>query len=202
MSLMDKVIAAVAPPESEETRREAHETARRSASPGDWLALVLDHHESIDAAFLLVKEATTAAEQVAAQKKLAILLTGHSVAEEAALYPALSSAGENSHAVKAYTEQSAAKLQLGLLEKLTPLTQEYLDKLEHIRGAVAHHVYEEESDWFLDIKRNLPGAEQDRLTARYREEFSRYVGAAAESVEGMRSTGSPREGVPRVSSIA
>ena len=150
-------------------------------SPGDWLALVLDHHESIDAAFLLVKEATTAAEQVAAQKKLGILLTGHSVAEEAALYPALSSAGENSHAVKAYTEQSAAKLQLGLLEKLTPLTQEYLDKLEHIRGAVAHHVYEEESDWFLDIKRNLPGAEQDRLTARYREEFSRYLGAAAES---------------------
>jgi hypothetical protein len=176
MSVIDKIVAAVTPPESEVARQEAREKALRATAPGDWLALVLEHHQKIEAAFTMVKEATTAPEQVAAQKKLATLLTGHSLAEEAVLYPALSASGENSHATKAYTEQSAAKLQLGLLEQLTPLTQDYLDKLEHLRGAVAHHVYEEESNWFLDIKRKLSMTEQDRLTARYQEEYDRYVG--------------------------
>lgn len=180
MSILDKIVAAVTPPESEDARREARIKAREAALPDDWLSLVLEHHESIEAAFSMVREAGTAGERIAAQKKLATLLTGHSVAEEAVLYPALSNSGENSHATKAYTEQSAAKLQLALLEKLDPLSQDYVDKLEHLRGAVAHHVYEEEGNWFLDIKRSVPQSEQDRLKARYLEEFSRYVGSTAE----------------------
>jgi hypothetical protein len=56
------------------------------------------------------------------------------------------------------------------------MTQDYLDKLEHIRGAVAHHVYEEEGTWFLELKQKASSAEQARLSQRYEEEFSRYVG--------------------------
>lgn len=186
MSIIDKVLAAVTPPESEDARREAREKAFAAATPGDWLSMVLTHHQNIEAAFLAVKEASTPPAQIAAQKKLATLLTGHSVAEEAALYPALADAGEKGHATMAYTEQSAAKLQMGLLEKLVPLSQDYLDKLEHIRGAVAHHVYEEEGNWFLDLKQKVPAAEQQRLTARYAEEFARYVGTGAD-VSGVRS---------------
>ena len=185
MSIIDKVVAAVTPPESEESRREARAKAMAAASPGTWLAMVLEHHEAIEAAFATVKAATTPAAQVAAQKKLATLLTGHSVAEEAALYPALADAGEKGHATMAYTEQSAAKLQMGLLEKLEPLTQDYLDKLEHIRGAVAHHMYEEEGNWFIDLRDKVPLAEQNRLTARYQEEFTRYVGSNVE-IAGVR----------------
>ena len=180
MSIIDKVVAAVTPPESEESRRDARAKAMSAASPGTRLAMVLEHHEAIEAAFAAVKAATTPAAQVAAQKKLATLLTGHSVAEEAALYPALADAGEKGHATMAYTEQSAAKLQMGLLEKLEPLTQDYLDKLEHIRGAVAHHMYEEEGNWFIDLREKVPLADQNRLTARYQEEFTRYVGSNVE----------------------
>ncbi len=185
MSIIDKVVAAVTPPESEESHREARAKAMAAASPGTWLAMVLEHHEAIEAAFAAVKAATTPAAQVAAQKKLATLLTGHSVAEEAALYPALADAGEKGHATMAYTEQSAAKLQMGLLEKIAPLSQDYLDKLEHIRGAVAHHMYEEEGNWFIDLRDKVPLAEQNRLTARYQEEFTRYVGATVE-IAGVR----------------
>ena len=64
---------------------------------------------------------------------------------------------------------------MGLLEDLEPMSQEYLDKLEHIRGAVAHHVYEEEGNWFVDLKRKLPPADQTKITFRYQEEFSRYT---------------------------
>jgi Hemerythrin HHE cation binding domain len=180
MSIIDKVIAAVTPPESEEARRDARVKAQAAASPGDWLWLVLSHHQHIEAAFAAVKTADNAAARVAAQKKLAIILTGHANAEESVLYPALAAMDEKSHATSAYTEQAAAKIQMGLLETLPPMTQEYLDKLEHIRGAVAHHVYEEESNWFIDLKRKVPAAEQTRLAQRYREEFVRYVGTNLE----------------------
>jgi hypothetical protein len=176
MSIIDKVVAAVTPPESQEARAKARAKARASAGPGDWLTMALNHHEQIEAAFAAVKSASDPATRVATLKKLSTLLTGHSIAEEAALYPALAKVDEKGHAVKAYTEQSAAKLQMGLLEDLPPMSQDFLDKLGHIEGAVAHHVYEEESNWFLDLKSKTPLADQIKLTQRYQEHFARYMG--------------------------
>src|ERR1700750_473917 len=113
MSIVDKVIAAVTPPESDNARREAREKALAAATAGDWLSMVLDHHQEIEAAFEAVKVAKTAESQRSAQQNLAALLTGHAIAEEAVLYPALAGADEKGHATTAYTEQSAAKLQMG-----------------------------------------------------------------------------------------
>ena len=179
MSIIDKVVAAVTPPESDEARAKARAKARSAAKPGDWLSAVLDHHEEIESAFAKVKGTTTEATRLKALKELGTLLTGHSIAEEAALYPALAKADEKGHATAAYTEQSAAKLQMGLLEDLPPMSQEFMDKLEHIEGAVAHHVYEEEGTWFLELRSKLPAADQTKLTARYDEQFARYMGKDA-----------------------
>ena len=118
MSIVDKLVAAVTPPESEDARLQARAQAHAAANPGDWLAMVLEHHERIEAAFAAVKAATTADAQVAARKRLAIILTGHSNAEETVLYPALAAGGENRYAIAAYSEQAAARIQMGLLEKL------------------------------------------------------------------------------------
>ena len=103
---------------------------------------------------------------------------GHSIAEEAVLYPAMALDGEKGDATTAYTEQSAAKMQMAALDELEPMTQDYLDKLEHIRGAVAHHVYEEEGTWFPKLRENADPVLQGKLTRRYREEFERYMGGA------------------------
>jgi hemerythrin superfamily protein len=176
MSIIDKVVAAVTPPETEEARLKARAKARASAGKGDWLAMVLNHHEQVEAAFASVRAASDPATRVRTLKKLSTLLTGHSIAEEAALYPALAKADEKGQAVKAYTEQSAAKLQLGLLEDLPPMSQEFLDKLAHIEGAVVHHIYEEESNWFLELKAKTLAADQVKLTQRYQEQFARYMG--------------------------
>jgi hypothetical protein len=59
MSIIDAVVAAVTPPESEETRLEARAKARASAAQGDWLSTVLDHHEQVEAAFAAFKVGTT-----------------------------------------------------------------------------------------------------------------------------------------------
>jgi hemerythrin superfamily protein len=175
MSLLDKVVAAVTPLESEEQRAEARQKAQGAATDGDWLSLVLQHHRQIESGFAAISNASDSATRMAAHKRLALLLTGHSIAEEAVLYPALAKADEEGHSTKAYAEQSAAKVQMALLEDLLPMGQEYLNKLEHLRGAVAHHVYEEEGTWFLELKRKLPPADQVKLTFRYQQEFSRYT---------------------------
>jgi hypothetical protein len=176
MSIVDKVIAAVTPPESEESRQEARQKARTAAVPGDWLSLILDQHLEIESAFAAVKAASDAAARRAAQKWLGTLLTGHANAEETAIYPALTEISEKTHATAGYTEQAATKIQLALLETIDPMSQDYLDKLEHIKGAVQHHVYAEEHNWFIDLKQKLPAAEQARITERFTEEFERYLG--------------------------
>jgi hemerythrin HHE cation binding domain-containing protein len=177
MSILDKVVAAVTPLESEEKRREARQKARAMAGENDWLALVLQHHDQIEAAFTALGSTRDPASRLAAQKELALLLTGHANAEEAVLYPALVYCGHKSHAMTGYTEQAGAKANLGELEYLDPMSQDYIDKLGHIRGAVLHHMYEEESDRFPDLKRELNASDQERLTRRFKEEFERYIGA-------------------------
>lgn len=184
MSIVDKVIAAVTPPESDQARAEARAKARAAAGTSDWLAQILDHHVQIEAQFEKVKQASESTTQRAELKLLGALLTGHSMAEEAVIYPALAAADEEGHATKAYTEQSAAKLQMGLLENLPPMSQEFMDKLEHIRGAVAHHVYEEEGNWFVDLAHSSK-VDQAKLTLRYQEEFERYMG----NKQSLKSTG-------------
>lgn len=174
MSLIDKIAAAVTPQPEADKRSDATEAARAASTRGDWLSLVLDHHDQIREAFAAGRLAKTAAERTAAMKELGVVLNGHSLAEEVVLYPALGQAGEKTHAAHAYLEQTIAKTQMAELEAIAPSRPEWLDKWAHIEGAVLTHMYEEESGWFLELKEK--GEHQDRLTARYAEEYDRYVG--------------------------
>lgn len=176
MSLIDKVVAAVMPPESDRARAQAREDALAVAQPGTWFAMVLEHHRQIESAFDAVEAADTELTRRGAQKWLATLLTGHSIAEEVTLYPALASHHEKIRAQLAYQEQNAAKGETAALDELDPMGQDYLDKLAHIRGAVAHHMYEEESTWFLKLQEKVSPETMQRLTRRYEEEFARYMG--------------------------
>ena len=178
MSFVDKVVAAVTPPESAESRQEARAKARAASGASDWLAMILDHHVRIEDAFAAVRSAQGAAARTSALRSLAVILTGHSNAEEAVIYPALVRSGHESHAMSGYTEQAGAKANMGELEFLDVESTEFRDKLEHVQGAVLHHMYEEEKDRFLDLK-ELPAEDQDRLTRRYQEEFDRYMGRGA-----------------------
>jgi hemerythrin superfamily protein len=143
------------------------------------LAQILDHHRGIEAQFAAVKAAGDPASRRAEQQKLGLLLTGHSIAEEAAVYPALAADHQVGHAELAYQEQSAAKMEMGLLERLDPMSEDYLDKLEHIEGAVAHHVYSEEGTWFTELAESASPEEQALIGKRYAEEYGRYMGSAS-----------------------
>ena len=179
LSVLDQVIAAVTPPESDEARQEARRNARAVAAPGGWFAMILDHHVLLEDAFATTKAARDSASRTAALKHLGVILTGHAIAEEAVVYPGLGEAGEKGHATMGYNEQVMVKMQMAMLEKLEPMSQDFDDKLEHIRGAVAHHMYQEEGTWFIELSEKAPAADQAMITQRYQEEWSRYVGADA-----------------------
>jgi hypothetical protein len=177
MSVIDKALAAVTPQPSEEKRAEATQKARDMASPSDWLSLALDHHDLIREAFAEGRRVRSAADRRAAMEKLALVLNGHSLAEEIVLYPAMAQSGHKAQAGVAYTEQTTAKLQMAELENIAPSSQAWLDKWGHIEGAVLTHMFEEENGWFIHLKKK--GEDQTRLTARYKEEFERYAGKSA-----------------------
>jgi Hemerythrin HHE cation binding domain len=179
MSLLDKVIAAVVPEPSPEKVAERRAKARSLSGGSGWLAQVLDHHEQIEAAFAAVSAAGSATARRAAQKALATLLTGHSIAEEAVLYPEMALGDHKAHSAEAYSEQSGAKVQTAGLDALDPMSKDYLDKLEHLRAAVAMHVHREESDWFPELRKSGDATVQSRLSRRYSEEFARYMGPDA-----------------------
>ncbi|NJC41349.1 hemerythrin superfamily protein [Brevundimonas alba] len=182
MSVVDKVLGKITPMPNDEKRAEATANARAIASRDGWLWMVLDHHDQIRACFEACRDAESAEDRVAAMKELAVILKGHSLAEEVVLYPALAQAGEKMHAGHAYSEQTTAKMQMAEWENIAPSTPQWKDKLEHIRGAVLTHMYEEESSWFLHLKDKAD--RQDHLTDRYREEFERYCGESADGGMG------------------
>lgn len=182
MSIVDKALEAITPPESQEKRAEATRKAREAAGEGDWLALVLEHHDLIREAFEVCCQAEGAEDRLMAMKRLALVLNGHSLAEEIVLYPAMTKAGEKGSAGQAYSEQTTAKMQMAELERITPATPEWLDKVRHIREAVLHHMYEEEDHWLIRLKEAFP--DQAFLTRRYQEEFKRYTGSAAPGQRG------------------
>lgn len=176
MSIVDKVIAAIIPPETQQARIDARAKAESLATPGSWLEMVLRHHQLIEGAFEDVARAGTASDRRIAQRKLGALLTGHSMAEEGVIYPAMALHHEKGHAEMAFIEQSAAKVQLAGLEELDPESQDFIDKFGHLRGAVLHHIYEEESSRFPDLLDRGDAALHSRIAMRYHEEFSKYMG--------------------------
>ena len=135
MSIIDKVLGAVTPPESEEIRAEATAKARSVAEPGDWLSAALDHHDQIRAGFDACRQAQDGLSRIEAMRRLSRVLVGHSLAEEVVLYPALAKAHEKSHATLAYTEQTTAKMQMAELERIPPEGEAWDDKLEHIHAS-------------------------------------------------------------------
>jgi hemerythrin superfamily protein len=186
MSWLDKIGSKVFPLASDEKRAEARRKAEELGRSNQWLAQIIAHHKAIEQCFADALSATDADSRRHAMKELARLNTGHSIAEEVTIYPALveynGMLGGKVQAAIAYEEQQMTKIQQALLEKLDPMSEEWRAKLEHIKSAVQQHVYEEESHRFAELAEAISPAEAARLSRRYAEEFERY-GASEMSEE-------------------
>jgi hemerythrin superfamily protein len=174
MSFLDKIVSVAMPAASDEDRAKARRDAEALAAQSPWLAKVLEHHKKIESLFAQAKGHSDGTGRQRAAKELGALLLGHSNAEEAAIYPLVLERSGKLHAAMAYEEQAMAKIQMAKLERIDPMSQDWLDKLGHIEAAVQQHVYQEESEWFPDVVKNATADEQALIARRYGEEFSRY----------------------------
>ncbi|MFA7586073.1 MAG: hemerythrin domain-containing protein [Novosphingobium sp.] len=174
MSFLDKIAAALMPAETDEDRLRARHAAISMAGDNDWLANVILHHRHIERLLANARAATTAMDREDALKLLARHLTAHSMAEEVVLYPALAHHGEKAAAGEAYQEEAMTKIQMAALANLDPMAPDWLEKLDAIREAVLHHVYEEEATWYPRLREQAAEADQQVLTHRFLEEYHRH----------------------------
>ncbi|RYG94639.1 MAG: hemerythrin domain-containing protein [Alphaproteobacteria bacterium] len=174
MSLLDKFVSVVMPAASAEDRAKARQKAEAHVPGNEWLGMALSHHRQIESLFAQAKTANDAGSRRKALRELGALLLGHANAEEAVIYPTIADRSGKIHAVMAYEEQAMTKIQMAKLELIDPMTQDWVDKLEHIEGAVQQHVYQEENEWFPDVAEHATAEEKAQLNARFAEEFDRY----------------------------
>ena len=177
MHILDQAIAASAATHNHMRREKARSKSIDLGRSCPWLRLVVAHHEQIEDAFEAVKATRTATARRHAERHLATLLTGHAVAEEAVLYPAMAATRQKAHAVAAYDAQSRFKVVLALLAATEPMSAAYEDELDSLQAAVGWHILDEEGSWFPALARTGDDALQARLGDRYLDEFDRYMGA-------------------------
>jgi len=189
MSFLDRLGAALTPEATDEDRARARSEAQALAQEDDWLMRVLDQHQKIETLFAEALTAEPGGDRLMAMKNLAQLLNAHSMAEEVVLYPAIARSGEKGDATMAYEEQSMAKVEMAALEQLDPDSDEWTEKLETIRKAVAHHVYEEESEWFPQLHRAISETEAEMLSMRFDEEFDRHGDRVMTGMDDGHSSG-------------
>lgn len=182
MSFLDRIAAAVAPAATDEQRADARRRIEELATGEQWLAMIVDQHKTIERCFADAKSTNDPAARQQAVRNLSAELTGHSMAEEAVIYPVVSEDSGKTHAGMAYEEHAMTKVQLAKLEKIDPMSREWVEKLEHIESAVQQHVYQEEDSWLPDLVQNTPAAEKMMLSSRFAEEYQRYdkAGQAAD----------------------
>lgn len=199
MSFLDRIAAALTPAASEEERLAARRRAEQLAPSEPWLTAILQQHKQIER---LVTEAMTAGGTTARRegvRQLAAILTAHSTAEEAVVYPDIAEFSGKTHAGMAYEEHAMTKIQLAKLEKLDPMSEEWREKLQHIESALQQHMYQEEDSWLPDLARNMPAQEKQRMAQRYMEEYERYcaTGAGTGAPSGMSAgAGEPARMIP------
>jgi len=78
-------------------------------------------------------------------QQMAALLTAHSRAEEAEVYPAIAKAGDAEEVTHAREEHAEADDLLSKLKALDPMSPEFDETLAKLIEGVSHHIQEEES---------------------------------------------------------
>jgi len=144
---------------------------------GDWMAQVRAQHRETDRHFQLVKTARTDAERMSHFRMLASLLSGHSLAEEVALYPGLFMQGDEADSKEAYDEQSMAKVLTARIDNAMAMGRrdEAMKLVAQLEAAVKAHVAHEEKEWYPALQKKATAQMNAKMTADFRREFTKYM---------------------------
>jgi hemerythrin superfamily protein len=167
------VVAATAPARSQVASLSSN---TRALTTGNWLAQIKAQHVEIKRLLDAVK-AAPAPQRSTQFKRFATLLTGHSIAEEVAIYPGIAIEGDQSGAMSLYDEQQMAKITVARIDDAITAGHdaEAMQLLGQLESALMAHVAEEENQRFPALLEKTPTAMNNKMTADFRQQFSRYM---------------------------
>lgn len=152
-----------------------HAPGRKTeAMKEDWLGMVKAHHRMLEQAFDdLLEGGADPLQRPVLYKRLAYLLTAHSVAEENVIYPALSMCGLQSESDRLYLDQAHAKVMNAMLDMADDkLGDAWLQRAEELRAAVLEHAQQdEEGDLYPKLVEAIDSTTASKLSSAYRREF-------------------------------
>lgn len=144
---------------------------------GDWMQQVRAQHREIDRHFAMLKNTRDrdAGMRDMHLKQLATVLTGHSIAEEVALYPGVAITGDRPGSDKLYMDQQHAKVMVAEIDAMPRMGPMFMERLTALEAAIKAHVAEEETQKYPQLMRTATREMNLKMTADFRREFTRYM---------------------------
>jgi hemerythrin superfamily protein len=129
-------------------------------------------HQDVRESFRRLKAEDDSSERVKLLFELETKLLPHMIAEERTLYPALRSKDEEirDDVLEAAAEHNAVRLVLRDLAETPANDEVFAAKVKVLEEMVEHHVDEEESDIFEDIRNSMGSREAGELLQQFRYE--------------------------------
>jgi hemerythrin-like domain-containing protein len=143
--------------------------------PGDVVDLIMQDHREVERLFDELKDNPEKRPNLL--PVLTTLLTAHSRAEEAEVYPvAASEAGEKDEVSHSQQEHIEADQLLAKLADTDPASAEFDTALQNLIDAVSHHVEEEETKVLPGMRSNLSDERRTELGEAFVASRKQHLG--------------------------
>ncbi|MGW6278400.1 hemerythrin domain-containing protein [Kribbella sp. NPDC055071] len=143
--------------------------------PGDVVDLIMQDHREVERLFDELKE--NPEKRPTLLPVLTTLLTAHSRAEEAEVYPvAAAEAGEKEDVSHSQQEHIEADLLLAKLAETDPTSAAFDKALQNLVDAISHHVEEEETKVLPGMRANLSDARRTELADAFAASRKQHLG--------------------------
>jgi hemerythrin superfamily protein len=142
---------------------------------GDVVDLIMQDHREVERLFEELKSSKD--KRPLLVPVLAALLTAHSRAEEAEVYPvARQEAGEVEEIAHSQEEHAQAEKLLVELTAADPMSARFDEVLDKLVEAVTHHVQEEESTVLPGMRQRLDERRREQLGQAFTDSRARHMG--------------------------
>jgi len=146
----------------------------------DVVDVIMNDHREVERLFEVLRDPAKRAQNVPV---LVTLLTAHSRAEEAEVYPvARDEAGASDEVAHSQTEHAEADELLARLAATDPESDEFDTALEELVDAVTHHVEEEESKVLPVMRTGLEDSRRDELARAFLSVRAEHLGDTPEDI--------------------
>ncbi|MFL6124697.1 hemerythrin domain-containing protein [Actinophytocola sp.] len=141
---------------------------------GDVVDLIMQDHREVERLFDELKQHPD--KRPLLVPVLASILTAHSRAEEAEVYPAAKKAGEEDEVEHSQHEHAEAEELLAKLVETDPESPDFEPALDELVESVTHHVEEEESSVLPGMRERLDDARREELGRAFAASRAKHMG--------------------------